>query len=144
MTNAEEQRKIFWELYKKFLINNGEPFYISECKQWAIVNKNSPSWSNPCLAMDFLCGKKFLRVNIYIRNDIELYDLLKRNKENLDKGFYPKKPEWIENNEGENTRRIEIKFLFKSHDTEEYKKIIEDSATYVLQFIKNYRPYIEC
>ena len=94
MSNAEFERKIFWDMYNEILINNGEPFSISSKKQWAIVNKNSPAWNEPVIAMDFLVQKKVLRINAFLLDDEYLFAKLLGMKEEIEEtlGFAP---EWV-------------------------------------------------
>lgn len=151
MTNSEEQQKIFWKMYDEFLIENGEPFTISHERHWCAVNvKNT---KKPRLGMDFLVGnKKILRVGIYIQNDVDdLFLRMYKEKEKLDSVFNDidpdyedMKPVWHEKCEkGVNTRRIDIEIPIKESSEDEYERIIELSAKYVLKFIEAYRPYIK-
>lgn len=144
MTHAQEEQKIFWELYKDFLIQNGEPYTIAPEKQWAIINRETPAFYAPCIAMDFLIQKMILRVNVYIQNDLKLYERLLKIRDDLDSEFYPLKPIWCNGSNGNNTRRIKIEIPFYSCNKEEYMRIIKDSVQYVLKFIKAYKPYIDC
>ena len=142
MTYSQEQQKKFWKMYDEFLLENGEPFTISNRRHWCVVNAKNENES--CLGMDFLAKKKILRVGIYIRSDINnLYQRLLNDRENLDSGFEDRKPEWCEKCKGENTRRIKIEIPFANDSVDEYERIIELSAKYTLKFIKAYRPYIE-
>lgn len=143
MTNAEEQQKIFWKMYDEFLIENGEPFTISPKRHWCVVNAKNVN--KPCLSMDFLVQDKILRVGIYIQNDANgLYDRLIDKREYLDSIFADRKPEWCEKcKKGKTTKRIKIEIPFFYESEDEYERIIELSAKFVLKFIKAYRPYIK-
>ena len=48
----------------------GKPFFFTENKQWAIINKRTSNYHEPCVALDFLWRDEFLRINVYIENDI--------------------------------------------------------------------------
>ena len=95
-TNAEEARKRFYDTLQKLLDKQGNPFYFSHERQWAIINKSTSSFHEPCVAIDFLYRKEYLRLNVYIENDINLYTQFKQRKEEIEKdlGF---KCIWDEN-----------------------------------------------
>lgn len=143
MSNAEYERKVFWNMYHEILINNGEPFRISQKKQWAIVNKNSPAYNNPAIAMDFLVQKKVLRINVFLLNDQELFFKLERMKGKIEDslGF---KPEWVPGEKGENTYRIKTELPFLPYNKDDYYRVIEESLPIVIKFIKTFSPYIKC
>lgn len=142
MTYSQEQQKIFWKMYDEFLMENGEPFTISNERHWCVVNAKNVN--KPCLGMDFLAKRKILRVGIYILDDSNnLYQRLLNNRDYLDSIFDDIKPKWCEKCIGKNTRRIKIEIPFYNNSEDEYERIIELSAKYTLKFIKAYRPYIE-
>ena len=82
---AEEARKKFWNTLRESLKEKGEPFFFTENKQWAIINKPTSNFHEPCVAVDFLWRDEFLRINVYIENDIPLYNKLKMRKEEIEK-----------------------------------------------------------
>ena len=142
-TNAPYERKIFWKKYNEYLTKNNNPFTISVGEQWAVVNRNTAAWGKPCITMDFKYREKCLVVNVFIYNDLKLYNLLLKNREYLDTGFEPK-PVWCDGLKGENTKRIKIEIPFVDYNVDEYDEVIKKSIPYVLKFIEKYKPYIEC
>ena len=143
MSNAEFERKIFWDMYNEILINNGEPFSISSKKQWAIVNKNSPAWNEPVIAMDFLVQKKVLRINAFLLDDEYLFAKLLGMKEEIEEalGFAP---EWVHGEKGENTYRIKTELRFTPNNHDDYYRVIEKSLPIVMKYVETFRPYIKC
>ena len=65
---AEEARMKFWNTLRETLKEMGEPFFFTENKQWAIINKQTSNYYEPCVALDFLWRDEFLRINVYIEN----------------------------------------------------------------------------
>lgn len=74
---ADEARAKFWKTLRETLKELGEPFFFTENKQWAIINKKTINYHEPCVALDFLWRDEFLRINVYIENDIPLYNKLR-------------------------------------------------------------------
>lgn len=143
MSNADYERKVFWNMYNEILINNGEPFSISTKKQWAIVNKPSPAWNEPAIAMDFLVQKKILRINAFLLDDANLYFMLLGKKNEIEKqlGF---QTVWCHGEKGENTYRIKIELGFIPNDHDDYYRVIEKSLPIVIKYINTFKPYIKC
>lgn len=143
MSNAEYERKIFWDMYNEILMNNGEPFSISSKNHWAIVNKNSPAWNEPVIAMDFLVQKRVLRINAFLLNDEDLFNKLLSMKKDIEfaLGFVP---EWVHGEKGENTYRIKTELSFIPCDHEDYYRVIEKSLAIVMKYIEVFKPYIKC
>lgn len=147
--DTQEARRKFWDTLRTLLKEQGEPFYFAENKQWAVINRDEAfSYHKPCIAMDFLWRKGFLRINVYIENDIPLYNLFKSNKTVIERrlGF---KCIWKENtphtNEkrkfnGDNTRRIEVDLPICTTFSELAKRAIPLTE----KFIEVFRGYIDC
>lgn len=152
MIYAEEARIKFWNTLRETLKEKGEPFFFTENKQWAIINKRTSNYHEPCLALDFLWRNEFLRINVYIENDISLYNKFKARKEEIESelGF---ECFWKENNfftnggkkkfNGENTRRIEIDIPFKN-DSLDFKALAIKAIPIVERYIEVFRGYIDC
>ena len=51
---AEQARRKFWNTLRESLKKVGEPFFFTENKQWAIINKQTSNYHEPCVALDFL------------------------------------------------------------------------------------------
>ena len=143
--NASEERRIFWGKYDEELIRNGEPFKLlhqkgSEVTFWANVNKKK-SLVDLSLSADFLIQKEILRINIYIRKDINLYDYLFSKKDEIEKqlGF---SPIWNDNCKSPDARRIEVVLGFQAGDREDYDRLIEVSLPIMYRFKQVFEKYI--
>lgn len=146
---AEEARKKFWDKLRTAINEQGASFYFTENKQWAIINKQTSNYHEPCVALDFLWRDEFLRINVYIENDIPLYNKLKARKEEieLELGF---KCMWKENNsfthldgKGANTRRIEVDIPF-SNKTLDFKALALRAIPIIERYVEVFRGYIDC
>lgn len=146
---AEEARKKFWNTLRETLKEMGEPFFFTENKQWAIINKETSNYHEPCVAVDFLWRDEFLRINVYIENEKFLYETLKARKEEIESalGF---KCFWKENDffthsggKGENTRRIEIDIPF-DNQTLDFKVLVIKAIPIIERFVEVFRGYIDC
>lgn len=135
MTNAEQERKIFWEMFENELNNQGNPFHIAYRHQYATINRRS-STSDNCVSMDFLVQKHFLRLGVYMRDNIPAFEYLYANKASIESelGF---EPTWVlKGASNPNTRRIEICFPFSSYNRSDYQRVIEKAIPYAVKFIK--------
>ena len=143
MSNAEYERKIFWDMYNEVLIDHGEPFFISSKKQWAIINKNSPAWNEPVIAMDFLVQKRVLRINVFLLDDEHLFNKLAAMRKEIEEtmGFTA---EWVHGEKGENTYRIKTELDFIPNNHDDYYRVIEESLPIVVKYINTFKPYIKC
>ena len=143
MTNAEFERKIFWGMYEKFLDKNGKPFYFTARENYAVINKKTPAFNKPIIAMDFLVQKKLLRINAFMQDDEELFQHLFKIKKEIEEklGFEVK---WVHGEKGQNTYRIMIELHFSLLSEDEYNILIQKSIPIVEKFIYTFRPYIEC
>lgn len=149
---AEEAREKFWDSLKEAVKAKGEPFYFTANKQWAIINQKSYNYHNPCLAVDFLWRKEIVRVNIYIENDLYLYEKLKKRKDEIESalGF---KCAWKENDfytnggkskfNGENTRRIEVDIPFDNDDID-FNNLAQTAVPVIQAYIEVFRGFIDC
>lgn len=146
---AEEARKKFWNTLRETLKERGEPFFFTENKQWAIINKETSNYHEPCVAVDFLWRDEFLRINVYIENEKFLYEKLKARKEEIESalGF---KCLWKENDffthiggRGENTRRIEVDIPF-DNQTLDFKVLVIKAIPIIERYVEVFRGYIDC
>lgn len=148
-TNAEELRQKFWKTLNFTLEEKGNPFYFTEFRQWAVINRRCAyNFHEPCIALDYLCKYKYLRINVYIENNLRLYNLFKTYKDNIESqlGF---KCIWQENTpdtngerrkfKGANTRRIEIRLNF----CPTLKELAEKAIPIIEKFIEVFRGYIK-
>ena len=135
MTNAEQERKIFWKMFEEELNNQGNPFSIAHRTHYATINRKSPS-SNYCLSIDFLVQKRFLRLGIYINDNIPAFEHMYENKSKIEEklGF---KPIWtLKGVNNPNTRRIEVQIPFIPYNRNEYQRIIKKAIPYAIKFIE--------
>lgn len=139
MSNAQTERKYFWNVYQEALMENGEPFSLKyfydsngAYRHYAHVNaQRFPA--NRCICIEFTpqCGR--VRYGIYLENDIVLYDFLFNNKEKIESllGFHC---HWEHGTKGINARRIycEKKIIAYNHDS--YIDAIDESMPRLLKF----------
>ena len=146
---AAEARKKFWDTLRETLKEMGNPFFFTENRQWAIINKTTSNYHEPCVAVDFLWRHEFLRINIYIENNIPLYNQLKEKKEDIERvlGF---KCLWKENNaftyldgKGANARRIELDIPF-DNTMLDFKDLVVKAIPIIERYIDIFRGYIDC
>ena len=132
MTTAEQQRNIFWNMFERELEKQGAPFHICYFSYYATVNRRSAR-SNYCLSMDFLVQKGFLRVGIFICDNVPTFEYMYSQKDEIEKllGFQPK---WtIGGERNPNTRRIEIHIPFVGN-VNSYLKAIQSAILYIKKF----------
>lgn len=149
---ADEARAKFWKTLRETLKELGEPFFFTENKQWAIINKKTINYHEPCVALDFLWRDEFLRINVYIENDIPLYNKLKARKEEVESGL-GFKCMWKENDfftnggkkkfNGENTRRIEVDIPVNNRSLD-FKALAIKAIPIVERYIEVFCGYIDC
>jgi hypothetical protein len=146
---AEEARRKFWDTLRDTVKEQGDLFSFTEEKQWAIINKKSNNYHEPCVALDFLWRDEILRINVYIENDISLYNKLKIRKEEIERalGF---KCLWKENDsfthsngKGANTRRIEVDIPF-SKKSVSFKALSIKAIPIIERYIEVFCGYIDC
>ena len=142
MTNAEYAQQSFWETMDRKLEEKGYPFFFSSRTHYAVINRRSAYASKPCVAIDFLVQKQIVRINVYIQNDISLYNYLKIQKEDLETelGF---KCLWNENCTKAHTRRIEylgnIQF---NRNNINYDDLAEQTISVTEKFVKVFEKYL--
>lgn len=143
MRNADSERKIFWEMYNQILAKHGKPYIISSKKQWAIVNKNTANWNEPAIAMDFLVQKRLLRINLFLLDDVALFNKLSAIKHDLEDKLGCKSA-WVHGEKGKDTYRIKTELGLVPYDHDDYYRVIEESLPIVINYINTFRPYINC
>lgn len=142
MTNTEEQRKLFWELFDEILLENGEPFKISyqnkknEIKHNGAVNKdftNTPSGT--AIDLGFNLRKGVFRVNFYIPDlNIDLKNKLLVNKEQIN-SMITLPLLWEKGEKNELVLRPSVYFNFIQNDVDDYRRVIEESLPTIIEFI---------
>ena len=143
MTNAEYTQQRFWHTMERKLEEKGYPFFFSSRTHYAVINRRSAYATKPCVAIDFLTRDQFVRINVYIHNDVSLYNYLKLKKEELESalGF---KCLWNENcARASHTRRIEylgnIRFNVNNID---YDNLAEQTIAITEKFVKVFDKYL--
>lgn len=133
MTNAEQERLLFWRLFDEELEKQGNPFYIEHRNHYATVNRKSAN-SNYCLSVDFLLRKQFVRVGLYINDDIKAFEYMLAHKKEIEErlGF---QPTWTMCGEKNiNTRRIEKQISMIPYSPSNYSKVIKQAIEYIKRF----------
>ena len=137
MTNAEEQREVFWKIFEKILKEKGEPFKIAYIHQiqnritsYAAVNRNN-SFNANALDLSFLLREKRFRVNLYISKP-SLIKKFMDNKEDIN-SMVSLPISW---DNGKMVLRPSIYFNFIPGDAEDYRIVIEESLPTILEFIE--------
>ena len=135
MTNAEYQQKTFWRMFEEELEKVNNPFRINHRKYFATIDKSS-AVSNYCLSMDFLIKKGYLRVGIYMLDDISAFNHMYSYKDEIE-AILEFKPMWTTSGEKKDSvRRIEVHIPFIENDTDSYLDTIKKAIYYVKQFKK--------
>ena len=112
-----------------------------EIKYFGAVNKSSPRCSLG-LTVDFLYREKIVKINIYIENNVELFNLVHDKKEIIEQelGF---KPQWIySGTKNPNTRRVISTFPVIIGNSLDYERVIEKIIPYIIQYKKVFEKYI--
>lgn len=144
---TQKEQLYFWNLFSEKIIENGEPFHISydhnNPRHYATINKNSPS-SSFCLSMDFLLHKSFLRIGIYINDDIHthFFDRLFLSKNEIEEalGFTPL---WINRGaQNLNTRRIAVELPFFPYNHNDYDRLIDEALPIIIKYIEVFTIYL--
>ena len=97
-SSAPVERRLFWKEFEKKLSELGNPFDIcyevsGDVKYYASVNKTSPL-VNLGLTIDCLYRESKVKINIYIRDDVDLFEYIHSNKEKIE-GELGFTPQWI-------------------------------------------------
>ena len=133
MTTAEHERSVFWNMFEEELVRRGKPFEIRHRAHYATVDQKSAN-SDYCLSVDFLIQKRFIRVGVYMRDDISSFEQIHTHKEEIEKllGFYPR---WTQKGEkNPNTRRIEVHIPVTPHNIYSYASAIDRAIEYIQKF----------
>ncbi len=144
--DLQAERAYFWSRYEELLTENGNPFSIcykkgSEYTFWAVVNKKR-SMNDLCLSVDFLAQKRCLRINIYICDDLYLWNKLCANKDRITSEL-GMNAEWTtEGVKNPNTRRIQKILPLRPYDRNTYDDLIEQSIVILDTWRKVFSKYI--
>lgn len=136
MTNAEEQREVFWKVFENVLKKNGEPFKIAyihqitkEITSYAAVNRYGSFNANAVDLSLHLREEKF-RVNIYV-SDARLMRRFLDSKEQINH-MVNRKLSW---DDGKMVIRPSVYFDFILGNKDSYKTIIEESIPLIIELI---------
>ena len=137
--DVKTEQKNFWNIFDDKLIENGEPFFVlherkGEVTYYAVVNKNR-SFVDNALSIDFLTREQKLRINIYIRNDLGLYSVFERNRQNIEK-MVGVPLQWIEGKKSATTRRIACEIPIEIGYCSNYADVIDEVLPVVVRMKK--------
>ena len=137
MTNVEEQKIIFWELFDEILKERGEPFKISyihnvtkEITFYAAVNRKS-SFNANAVDLTLSFADKKLRIDLFVSSPILMKKFLDI-KEDIDE-MISLPIDW---NDGKRVLRPSIYLDFIPEDVEDYRCVIEESLPIISEFIE--------
>ena len=137
--DVKTERKRFWSVFDEKIIENGEPFSIlhekaGEVTHWAVVNKER-SFVDNCLSVDFLAREEKLRLSIYVRNDLALFRVLERHRNEIEETIsVPLK--WVKGTKNLNTRRIMYEIPIRTGVFSNYDEIIDDILPVLVEMKK--------
>lgn len=141
MSNAEEQRKIFWETFEDVLMENGEPFSVcymmnEKPQSWANVNRNH-AWNANAIDLSFLNSQGLFRVDLYMQNgeQDQIGRKIKANKEDVN-SMITLPVRWENGEKNPNTLRPSVYFPFEKNNKDDYRRVIEESLPTILEFIE--------
>ena len=101
------------------------------------------------MAIDFLWQYEFLRINVYIENNISLYEELKARREEIERGlgfnclWKENDSSTHSNGKGANTRRIEVDIPFNNKMLD-FKALAKKAIPIIERYIEVFRGYIDC
>ncbi len=140
--DLKTEQKKFWKIFEAKLIENGEPFSIMHEKPsgepiyWGGINKREYAvMFMYCLSVDFLMQKKMIRVNITIRDDLNFFNDLERNKQDIE-SLVRVPLRWIKGEKNPNTRRIAFFKYIEIGDTENYAETIDEILPVIMDMIQ--------
>jgi len=146
ITNAKAEQKYFWNLFEQYLTQNGNPFTIlhektGEVTYWAVVNKKRII-TDLALDLDFSLQKSIFRINIYIYQNVGLFNYLATRKEQIEKelGFSPIWSEGVRSKDS--TRRIMVELPFSAYYRDDYHRLIEQALPIIYKFKQVFEKYI--
>lgn len=144
--DLQSERAYFWDRYEDLLTENGNPFSIcytkgNEYTYWAVVNKKR-SMNDLCLSVDFLAQKRCLRINIYIRDDLYLWNKLCAQKTQINSELGMNTAWTTVGDKNPNTRRIQIALPVYPYERNTYDALIEQSIVIVDNWRKVFSKYI--
>lgn len=144
MTDAEEQRKVFWELMKKGLEEVGNPFSIKPQ-----YSKGLPSYvadifkgDGAKVIVNFLAEEGILRIALYVPNTIELYEFYKKNCSKIEK-FLAFQLEFSSGIKNEETKWIKREWTFTPNDYNDYERVLKQAIPEMIRFVDLFKGYFK-
>ncbi len=134
--DIKEEQKRFWETFDEKLIENGEPFSVlhemsGKVTYWGVVNKNK-SFVDNALSMDFLARERKVRINIYVRDNLALFGILERNKNEVE-SMISVKVNWVRGTKNLNTRRITYELPIDVGNYLNYCDVIDEALPIIVE-----------
>lgn len=140
MTNAENQREVFWRLFKEELKLRGKPFSIKEKDHFATINRNS-AVSDYCLSIDFMYRDQFIRVGIYMLDDIPAFEQMYSHMDEIE-DFVGIPLDWITSGtKRSSVRRIKVNIPFVKDDVYSYLDAITKAISYACKMKEIFPKY---
>ena len=134
--NAPAERKTFWKLMQKKLKELGDPFTIrpsianGEYRHWAsIYSKGSVDMST-----DFLVQKGILRIELYIKENLILYKVLKEHKADIEK-LIGTPLIYTDGEKNPNIKWIKKEWTFIPYNYEDYERVIDTALPTMIRFV---------
>ena len=143
-TNAQNERRYFWNLFQNYLIENGNPFELS-MKQDS--NGQYRHYAHVCngngavLTVDFIISQGILRMGLYISDNINLYEQLKMNKDTLEKALNFAIA-FTDGDRNKNIKHIKKEWSFTPYRRDDYRRVIIDSFSMMKRFVKVFAPFL--
>lgn len=140
----EEDRKIFWGLMMHGLKQYGSPFDLritylpnGAPKHYAKIK----SGNGALLGVDFLASEGVLRIQLYIDNNIALYERLHGKKEYLESvlGFALV---FQDGEKNKDVKWIKKEWSFTPHNSDEYESLVQDAIPSMIKFVELFGRFI--
>lgn len=144
--DVKTEQKKFWKIFDEKLIENGEPFSIlhemsGKVTYWAVINRKY-SFVNNALSVDFLARERKLRINIYVRDDLQLFAILERNRNEIE-AMVSVPLKWVEGIKNPNTRRIIYELPINVGANSNYDEAIDVILPIVVEMKKVCELYVK-
>ncbi len=141
---AQYEKDKFWYYFDKYLETKNAPFMVCHTKGGKNQAAGNINNDNPMAMKTICCEFKYREqvvvVQVYINNDISLYDNLYSKKNDIEKelGY---NVEWIGSGERSCTVR-KIQKVFEFNWVTNYEQIVEIVYPYILDYIRVFSKYL--
>lgn len=142
--NAQQAKDKFWYCFDNYLKQQNYPFTVCHTKAGINQSAGNINTNNPMDMQTICCEYKYMEqvvlVQVYINNNIPLYDYLHTRKEQLEKELgYP--VAWINGGvRSSNVRKIQK--VFYLYDTSSYLDVIKEVFPCIMDFIRVFDKYL--